>query len=81
LPLIARSPYAGHPGVCAGLATATTVVAGTGFAGTARADISCLSGFTPPNVNPDCYVVEMTEKVMAAHGIYNSRGAEGVIIP
>jgi hypothetical protein len=62
----------------AGLAAAATVAAGTIFAAAARADISCPSGFTPPNVNPDCYVVEMTEKFMAAHDLQNSRGAVGI---
>ena len=61
-----------------GLLGVATISTGVILVAPARADISCPSGFTPPNVNPDWYVVQMTEKFMAAHNLYNSRGAEGI---
>jgi Protein of unknown function (DUF732) len=58
---------------------AVALAVGTIVAAPAKADISCPSGFTPPSVSPDCYVVTMSQNYMRTHNLNNSGGPAGII--
>jgi hypothetical protein len=65
---------------CAGLAAmAVALPVGAIVAAPAKADISCPSGFVPPSVSPDCYVVTMSQNYMQRHNLNNSGGSAGII--